>query len=76
MALIHNALRRGKVRFRPVLTGEQGREIFVPLSRSCVGWGLLGEVVPTPVGTRLVFCLGCPLCLISLLLKETKLGDR
>ena len=25
---------------------------------------------------RLVFCSGCPLCLISLLLKETKLGDQ
>ncbi len=72
MALIHNALRPGKVRSRPLLAREAGIEIFVRFS--CC-WGSAGSTGALPPG-RLVFCSGCPLCLISLLLKETKLGDQ
>ena len=75
MALIHNALRPGKVRARPLLARESGVQISMEFSRC---WGIfrwlrgLTEGVPEP---RLVFCHKCPLCLISLLLKESKLGN-
>ncbi len=51
MALIHNALRPGKVRSRPMLAREAGLEIFVEFRRWYgIFWGLrgLGEGVPPP----------------------------
>lgn len=72
MTLIHNASCPGKVRPRPLMAGLPGIEKTLKFRGFQAIYPLLAASHPP----RLVFCSGCPLCLISLLLKEAKLGDQ